>query len=510
MNTQRLQIWIMLMVLLFTHQAFSAGTETGEWTLLGSGAGANIASGADNNTLIGFNAGNALTDSDNNTFVGDVAGKANTSGERNTFVGQEAGASNTTGSNNTFIGENAGIMNSTAEFGVFIGQGAGFSNTSGNKNTFIGKGAGVNNTTAHDNTFLGHEAGQSNTTGPFNTFLGESAGRSNTTSGNNTYVGEQAGTNTTGDDNTLIGTAAGGLSLTTGRQNTMLGVLAGYESNGDGNVLIGYYAGRNASGSNKLYIENSSSSSPLIYGEFDNDIVGINGTLGVGTQLPSSTLHVLRADGSAQVLVQETNATTLPRTLMNLQNNGRPEIVMGNTGTNGEWSFGAGTNFILKQGAVGTTSAAKTKLLTLFAGSGNLEITGSIITGGPTCAAGCDAVFSDDYDLPSIEEHANQMYALGHLPNVGPTVPGMPVNLTDKMGDLLNELEHAHIYIAQLEQKTSQKQAELYATVAQQQDELTDYKSVIAALTGRLERLERLSFNSSQYSVSHLIQGAWQ
>jgi len=35
------------------------------------------------------------------------------------------------------------------------------------------------------------------------------------------------------------------------------------------------------SGSNKLYIENSDSSSPLLYGEFDNDYLKINGDLEV-------------------------------------------------------------------------------------------------------------------------------------------------------------------------------------------------------------------------------------
>jgi hypothetical protein len=38
-------------------------------------------------------------------------------------------------------------------------------------------------------------------------------------------------------------------------------------------------AGKDETGSNKLYIENSDSTSPLIYGEFDNDLVVINGTL---------------------------------------------------------------------------------------------------------------------------------------------------------------------------------------------------------------------------------------
>ena len=42
-------------------------------------------------------------------------------------------------------------------------------------------------------------------------------------------------------------------------------------------MFIGYNAGYDETGSNKLYIENSDSSNPLIYGEFDNDFVKING-----------------------------------------------------------------------------------------------------------------------------------------------------------------------------------------------------------------------------------------
>ena len=35
--------------------------------------------------------------------------------------------------------------------------------------------------------------------------------------------------------------------------------------------------------------------------------------------------------------------------------------------------------------------------------------------------------------------------ALGHLPNDGPTRPGEPWDVTDKLGRVLNELEHAHL-----------------------------------------------------------------
>ncbi|MFK7938878.1 MAG: hypothetical protein AB8B82_05835 [Roseovarius sp.] len=35
------------------------------------------------------------------------------------------------------------------------------------------------------------------------------------------------------------------------------------------------------------------------------------------------------------------------------------------------------------------------------------------------------------------------------MPNVGPTAEDGPFNVNDKMGRMLNELEHAHIFIGQ-------------------------------------------------------------
>jgi len=66
----------------------------------------------------------------------------------------------------------------------------------------------------------------------------------------------------------------------TGDQNTVVGAYAGYGQNGSnysGNVFIGYSAGYHETSSNRLYIENSSDTLPLIYGEFDNKFVRING-----------------------------------------------------------------------------------------------------------------------------------------------------------------------------------------------------------------------------------------
>jgi hypothetical protein len=192
-------------------------------------------------------------------------------------------------------------------------------------------------------------------------------------------------------------------------------------------------------------------------------VIADNGNIGLRTITPGASLHISRNDGSAKLLVEEAGTTVSPRTLLELRNSGRPEIVMANTDTGGEWSFGAGTNFILKQGAVGSASNAKTKLFEVT-DTGDATLTGTLTTGGTTCGGGCDAVFEPDYPLPSIADHAAQMRALGYLPNVGPTPEGAPFNLTDKLGRMLNELEHAHLYIAQQDARIARLEAQL-ATV---------------------------------------------
>jgi hypothetical protein len=145
------------------------------------------------------------------------------------------------------------------------------------ENTFYGVNAGVNNTTGRENTFIGHEAGLSNTEGSYNTFVGDDAGWANTRGKYNTFIGRNAGrANTTGIRNTFIGHEAG-LSNKKGTYNTFVGVYAGLSNEGHGNVFLGSEAGQNETGSDKLYIHNSDSDTPLIYGEFNTSLVRIHG-----------------------------------------------------------------------------------------------------------------------------------------------------------------------------------------------------------------------------------------
>ena len=61
--------------------------------------------------------------------------------------------------------------------------------------------------------------------------------------------------------------------------NTFIGCTAGRNNeDGVGNVFIGYDAGCNEKGSNLLYISNSSTSTPLIWGDFSAKVVKVNGS----------------------------------------------------------------------------------------------------------------------------------------------------------------------------------------------------------------------------------------
>ena len=123
--------------------------------------------------------------------------------------------------------------------------------------------------------FLGSNSGNSDNGSNYNAGLGIEALYSNISGVHNTAIGSSAlGQNTSGEYNTGIGRSAL-YANTEGSQNTVLGADAGNNcaTTTSGCVLIGYQAGRNVSSSYRLYIENSNSASPLIYGEFDNDLL---------------------------------------------------------------------------------------------------------------------------------------------------------------------------------------------------------------------------------------------
>ena len=182
---------------------------------------------------------------------------------------------------NTFLGLSTGTLIGSGTSNTAIGNNAGSLLNDGISNTFLGRNAGANTSDASYNTFIGYAAGNSNSAGERNVFVGSLCGRDNIAGQNNTFVGFDAGLNNeSGGNNVLIGYYSGGIS--TGlSNNVILGYNAGRNTAGNGNILIGCMAGMNETGSNLLYIENSSSATPLIYGDFSANELTVNGDLTV-------------------------------------------------------------------------------------------------------------------------------------------------------------------------------------------------------------------------------------
>ncbi len=293
-------------------------------TFLGSYTGYSNQTG-DNNTFVGDSTGYYNT-GNSNSFFGTKTGLKNKTGFQNVFVGNMCGYGNISGISNVLIGNQAGYS-SNSSYNVLIGNKAGYSN-GGSSNVFIGSEAGRDNSIGSSNVYLGRKSGNINTSGSQNVFIGDYAGLFNTNGDGNVFVGKDAGyANSTGDDNVYIGLNAGNASnsawlniaigalsgvKSNGVSNIMLGTKAGYNDedgiknlylgtsagysnvHGYKNVFIGNDAGYYSKSSNKLYIENSDADSTgaLIYGEFDNDLVRINYSLGVGRRPATNNLEV--------------------------------------------------------------------------------------------------------------------------------------------------------------------------------------------------------------------------
>ena len=181
-----------------------------------------------------------------------------------------------------FLGEEAGKNDDLSlNSNVFVGYQNGYYNTSGYRNTIIGANSFTFNTIGFNNTAVGGSALAANTEGSYNIAIGTESLNENMTGSNNIAIGYRS------------------LRSTYQSNNISIGHKSGYENvSGSGNIFLGYQSGYTEHGSNKLYIENSNSATPLIYGDFANDSIIINGDLSItgkfyiqhsaGTYLPSS------------------------------------------------------------------------------------------------------------------------------------------------------------------------------------------------------------------------------
>lgn len=229
---------------------------------------------------------NALNDIDTKAFaIGTQAMGANgvtSSNNSSVAVGYRAGYDFNGSSHCVAVGANALGNDSSADYCIAIGSEAlyGASNFSGNGTIAIGYQAMRDAASGTDYSIcIGYQAGLKITNN----------------ADNNVYIGKQAGpyiSASTGAGNVAIGYFAG-YSMTTGTLNTILGPVAGDSiTTGARNVCIGYNAGpTSGTNSDRLYIHNARSNTPLIFGDFSTGSVTINGTLNVtgGTSIGGYT-----------------------------------------------------------------------------------------------------------------------------------------------------------------------------------------------------------------------------
>jgi len=264
----------------------------------GSAAGYSATS-APNLSLFGTSSGALLTTQGNNALFGEQSGQL-INGSFNAAFGIKAlrgGVTNAVSTRNSAFGYESMFYVDGGTDNSCFGYQAGANITSAIGSSLFGVGAGNAVTTASAPTAFGYESLYSLTSGVRNTGGGYQAGYSITSNGDSTYYGFRAGRLSTGNYCTYVGSECGpnvssssgeansafgyyaGRWLTSGQQNTLLGYGAGGTvATGSGNVLIGYLAGYNETDSDKLYIANSTTSTPLIYGEFNNALLHWNAT----------------------------------------------------------------------------------------------------------------------------------------------------------------------------------------------------------------------------------------
>jgi len=268
------------------------------------------------NTAIGYQTLYNNRDGNLNLGIGYQTLYSNISGIGNIGIGFNALYDNISGRGNIAMGIHTMWNNTTGSHNIAMAEGTLIDNLSGDRNIAMGYYALNKNTIGDDNIALGFESMKRNTTGWRNIGFGANSLRENTTGKTNIAIGKYAlEDNVWGDENvaigvgalkslnhpeqykgenTAIGTWALGNSIT-GERNTAVGYGAGSRNNGYGNIFIGAFAGSSIDYQNidhTLIIENSSSTLPLIYGEFDNNILGFNARVGIGTETPNVPLQV--------------------------------------------------------------------------------------------------------------------------------------------------------------------------------------------------------------------------
>lgn len=217
----------------------------------------------------------SIITSQDSYFAGVRVGIGAGNGGRNTILGNEALMSNTYSKNdgNVAIGYKSmrNVNDSNSRQNTAVGVATLIDNTSGRNNVAVGYETMKMNSTGYNNTAMGYQA-----------LYGDSSQQINYQQGlSNVAIGYKAMHQSyKGSGNVAVGTEA--LSDSLNRSyNVAIGHFAAKEAKADSSVYIGLEAGMYNTSSNSLMIDNSSTSTPLIHGNFRADSIRINGTLSI-------------------------------------------------------------------------------------------------------------------------------------------------------------------------------------------------------------------------------------
>jgi hypothetical protein len=269
--------------------ATSSGKIASNVTLIGHNAGSVVT--GNHNTGFGLNALNLTTSSLYNTAIGSNSLGGSNSGGANTAVGYNSLNANTTGSQNAALGINSLRKNKTGSNNLGIGTYALQENLNGANNMAIGTSSLGNLKTGQSNTAIGTLA------------LGD-AGLTEVEEGSslasrNVGVGFNANRRLRiGNDNISIGNSSA-FNMLDGSNNISIGSGALVNAtNSVGNIAIGYQAAQNESGSNKLYIANSGTPTPLVYGDFSAKFLSIG-------DVPVAKRDAVASSGQYSLIVEK-------------------------------------------------------------------------------------------------------------------------------------------------------------------------------------------------------------
>jgi len=161
-----------------------------------------------------------------NTFIGTNSGNFTMSGSGadasyNTGVGRASLAGLTAGYGNSALGYASLSQTTTGNYNSAFGYFSLIFNTTGSSNSAFGASSLDLNTTGNNNSAFGYQSLHANTTGSSNSAFGPSSLSLNTTGTGNAAFGTGSLSSTTGNYNSAFGYGAG--ALTTGSNNTCLG-----------------------------------------------------------------------------------------------------------------------------------------------------------------------------------------------------------------------------------------------------------------------------------------------